>query len=114
MNKFLCGVEGVRLAGGNDDEDPLTGGVLRDGSFMVVECVEGGKVGSGDKVGGVGCGIVVSNNSDLNNVENVRFASSAVSCQYLAHTMWSHLPHTLLKVELAVGCTLLGLGWSGR
>ena len=43
----------MRLAG-NDEEETFVGGVLdREGSLMVVECVEGGNVGSGDKVGGV-------------------------------------------------------------
>lgn len=55
MKRFLWGVEGVRLAGGSDDDDTLVGGVLDlEGSLMVVECVEGGNVGSGDNVGGVG------------------------------------------------------------
>lgn len=74
-------MEGVILAGGNDADDPFTGGVLDlEGSFMVVECVEGGSVGSGDNVGGVACGIVVSNSSVRKIVENVRFASSAMQC----------------------------------
>ena len=48
-------MEGVRLAGGSEEEDTLVGGVLdREGSFMVVEWDEGGIVGSGDNVGGVG------------------------------------------------------------
>lgn len=55
MNKFLCGVDGVRVAGGSDDEDALTGGVLDlDGSLMVVEWVEARNEGSGESVGGVG------------------------------------------------------------
>ena len=77
MKRFLWGVDGVRLAGGKE-EDTLVGGVRDlDGSLKVVECVEVGKVGSGDKFGGVGCGIVVSKSSERNNVEKVRFASSA-------------------------------------
>ena len=48
---------------------------------MVVEWVDGGSVGSGDRVRGVGCGIVVSNISDLRRVEKVRFASSAAKSQ---------------------------------
>lgn len=53
MKRFLWGVDGVRLAG-SDEDDTFVGGVLDlDGSFTVVECVEGGKVGSGDSVGGV-------------------------------------------------------------
>ena len=55
MKRFLWGVEGVRLAGGNEEEDTFVGGVRDlDGSLNVVECVEVGKVGSGDSVGGVG------------------------------------------------------------
>ena len=81
MKRFLWGVEGVMLAGGSDEDGPFTGGVLAlDGSLIVVECVEGGNVGSGDNVGGVACGIVVSKSSDLRTVENVRFASSAKQC----------------------------------
>ena len=78
MKRFLWGVEGVMLVGGRDEVDPFTGGVLAlEGSLIVVECVEGGNVGSGDNVGGVACGIVVSKSSVLRTVENVRFASSA-------------------------------------
>ena len=45
----------MRLAGGSEEDDTLVGGVLDlDGSFIVVEWVEGGNVGSGDNVGGVG------------------------------------------------------------
>ena len=81
MKRFLCGVEGVILAGGKDDVDPVTGGVLAlEGSLMVVECVEGGIVGSGDNVGGVACGMVVSKSSVRNTVAYVRFASSAMQC----------------------------------
>ena len=59
MKRFLWGVAGVMLAGGSDEDEPFTGGVLDlEGSFMVVECVEGGIVGSGDNVGGVAWGIV--------------------------------------------------------
>ena len=47
---------------------------------MVVECVDDGNVVSGDSVGGVACGIVVSKISVLKTLENVRFASSAVHC----------------------------------
>lgn len=114
VKRFLWGVEGVRLAVGSDEEDPLTGGVLLDGSLMVVECVEGGRVGSGDKVGGVGCGIVVSNSSDLNSVEKVRFASSAASSQHWLQTVRYRVGLTFLKVQLAVRRTLLCLRWSCR
>lgn len=54
VNRFLWGVEGVRLVG-NELDETLVGGVLdRDGSFIVVACVEGSNEGSGDSVGGVG------------------------------------------------------------
>ena len=73
MKRFLWGVEGVRLAG--SEEERFVGGVLDlDGSFTAVEWVE---VRSGERLGGVGWGIVVSNNSDRRRVEKVRFASSA-------------------------------------
>lgn len=59
VKRFLWGVAGVMLAGGKDEDEPFTGGVLDlEGSLIVVECVEGGSVGSGDNVGGVACGIV--------------------------------------------------------
>ena len=78
MKRFLWGVEGVRLAGSEEDER-FVGGVLDlDGSLIVVEWVE---VRSGDRLGGVGCGMVVSNNSDRRRVEKVRFASSAAESQ---------------------------------
>ena len=51
VNKFLCGVDGVRFAVGNDDEERFVGGVRAlEGSLMVVEWVEGGSVGSGDSI----------------------------------------------------------------
>jgi len=54
VKRFLWGVDGVRLAGGSDDEEVFVGGVRDlEGSSMVVECVFGGKVVSGDSVGGV-------------------------------------------------------------
>lgn len=54
MKRFLCGVDGVRLAGGSDDEEVCVGGVRDlEGSFMVVACVFGGRVVSGDSVRGV-------------------------------------------------------------
>ena len=38
MKRFLWGVEGVRLVGAFDEDDPFIGGVLaRDGSLIVVE-----------------------------------------------------------------------------
>jgi hypothetical protein len=71
-------VEGVKETG-SDVLEPLLGGV-RDlvGSWLVVECEEGSKELSGERLGGVGCGIVVSNISERSRVENVRFASSAI------------------------------------
>lgn len=78
MKRFLWGVEGVRPAGSEEDER-FVGGVLDlDGSLKVVEWVEGR---SGDRLGGVGCGTVLSNNSDRRRVEKVRFASSATQSQ---------------------------------
>jgi hypothetical protein len=77
VKRFLWGVDGVKEPG-NDVLDELLGGVCDlVGSFMVVECEEESKVESGDRLGGVDCGIVVSKISDRSNVENVRFASSA-------------------------------------
>ena len=78
MKRFLWGVEGVRLAGSEEDEK-FVGGVLDlDGSLIVVEWVE---VRSGDRLGGVGWGMVVSKSSDRRRVEKVRFASSAAESQ---------------------------------
>lgn len=55
VKMFLCGVDGVRLAGASTDDGRPLGGVLAlDGSLIVVECEEDGNAGSGDKVGGVG------------------------------------------------------------
>ena len=45
---------------------------------------------SGERLGGVGCGIVVSNNSDRRRVEKVRFASSAAQNQVrIFHGCWA-------------------------
>jgi hypothetical protein len=78
VKRFLWGVEGVNEAG-SEVLVALLGGVCdRVGSFIVVECEEGSKVGSGERLGGVGCGMVVSKISERSNVENVLFASSAV------------------------------------
>ena len=74
MKRFLWGVEGVRLAG-SEEEERFVGGVLDlERSLTVVEWVE---VRSGERLGGVGCGTVLSNSSDRRRVEKVRFASSA-------------------------------------
>ena len=79
VKRFLWGVEGVKEAG-NDVLVVLLGGVWdRVGSFIVVECEESINVESGERFGGVGCGIVVSKISERSNVEKVRFASSAVT-----------------------------------
>lgn len=68
----------MRLEVGKDDEDALNGGVLDlDGSFMVVEWVEGGNVGSGDNAGGVCWGTVGPNSSVWRRVSKVRFCSSS-------------------------------------
>ena len=77
VNRFLCGVDGVRDPGASI-EFPLVGGVREEVAPLIcVECDDGGRVGSGDRVGGVCWGIAESKISDLSNVENVRFASSA-------------------------------------
>lgn len=55
VKMFLCGVDGVRLAGANTDDGRLLGGVRAlDGSLTVVECEDDGNAGSGDRFGGVG------------------------------------------------------------
>lgn len=55
VNMFLCGVDGVRLAGAREVEVWFDGGVLaREGSLIVVESEVGEKAGSGDRCGGVG------------------------------------------------------------
>ena len=69
-------MEGVRLAGGTDDDETCEGGVLdRVGSLAVVAWLE---MRSGERLGGVGCGTVLSKSSERSRVEKVRFASSAV------------------------------------
>ena len=79
VKRFLCGVDGVSEAG-SEGLEVLFGGVCdRVGSLMVVECEEGSSVVSGERLGGVGWGIVVSKISERSNVENVRLASSAVN-----------------------------------
>jgi hypothetical protein len=72
VKRFLWGVEGVKEAG-KEVLDELLGGVWDlVGSFMVVEWEEGIRVASGERLGGVGWGMVVSKISDRSNVENVR------------------------------------------
>lgn len=80
-----------------------------------MECDELGKLGSGDNVDGAACGIVFSKSSALNRVEKVLFASSAIFCQHGSDIKKgkSHRRHTFLKVELAMGSPLLGLGRCG-
>jgi hypothetical protein len=84
VNRFLWGVEGVKEEGNDEFVGGLGGVCERVGSLMVVACDEGRIEVSGDKFGGVGCGIVVSNISARNSVENVRFASSATKYVSLA------------------------------
>jgi hypothetical protein len=74
VNMFLCGVDGVMELGIGMFAALLGGVCERVGSLIVVEC----EVVSGDRFGGVGCGICESYISPLNSVENVRFASSAI------------------------------------
>ena len=101
----------MRLLGGNDEDDALVGGVLDlDGSLMVVECVELGKVRSGDREGGVGCGIDVSKSSERSRVENVRFASSATRFELVASQRFVQLLLTFLKMKLPMRWTSLYLG----
>jgi hypothetical protein len=77
VKRFLWGVDGVNEVG-NEVLDELLGGVCeRVGSLIVVECDEGSNVVSGERFGGVGCGISEPKISPLRSVENVRFASSA-------------------------------------
>ena len=64
------------LAGGREDAELCAGGVSLVGSFMLIGCV---RIGSGDRLGGVGWGIVVSKSSERRRFENVRLASSAMS-----------------------------------
>jgi hypothetical protein len=78
VKRFLCGVEGVKEVGKGGMEELLGGVRERVGSLMVVECEDGNNAGSGDKLGGVGCGIVLSKISARRRVEKVRFASSAI------------------------------------
>ena len=112
MKRFLWGVEGVRLAG--SEEERFVGGVLDlDGSLSMVEWAE---VRSGDRLGGVDCGMVVSNNSDRRRVEKVRFASSAAGEQnqfsMLAKDYRALL--TFLEMELPMRSPFLGFRWCRR
>ena len=54
MKRFLWGVEGVNETGSGVLEALLGGVCDRVGSLMVVEWVDGGKVMSGEWLGGVG------------------------------------------------------------
>ena len=111
----MCGVDGVNEAG-NEGFEELLGGVCdRVGSLIVVECDEGSSVGSGERLGGVGWGIVVSKSSERSNVENVRFASSAVELiSARSHCKTHFFLLTLLKMKLAMGNSFLLFRWSGR
>ena len=108
VKRFLWGVEGVKERG-RDVLDELVGGVCdRVGSFMVVECDEGSKIESGDRFGGVCCGIVVSKISERSNVENVRFASSAGhGVSRLLKPVEAPFSLTSLKMKLTMRCSLL-------
>jgi hypothetical protein len=116
VKRFLCGVEGVRETG-SEEAGPLLGGV-RDlvGSWLVVELL-GSNVVSGERFGGVGWGIVVSNNSDRSKVEKVRFAVSAdinVSLKMvplpneITHIVGNAIPHVVcvfsVLMVLLVNC----------
>jgi hypothetical protein len=79
VKRFLWGVEGVKEAGKEVLVELLGGVRERVGSLMVVECDEGKSVGSGERLGGVAWGMVLSKISERSNVENVRFASSAMN-----------------------------------
>ncbi len=88
VKRFLCGVEGVMETGREVLEELLGGVCDRVGSWIVVECEDGNNVGSGERLGGVGWGMVVSKISCLSNVENVRFASSAVATLLVMHVSY--------------------------
>ena len=93
---------------GSEEEERFVGGVLDlDRSLIVVEWVE---VKSGERLGGVGCGTVVSNNSDRRRVEKVRFASSAVQNQsQLSRCARGYrVLLTFLKMELSVRSPFFG------
>lgn len=107
VKRFLCGVEGVRLAGGSEDDDAWAGGVRDlDGSLIVVECVD---VISGDRCGGVGWGIVVSKSSDRRRVENVRLASSAAQVQKgLSCSLMGQNVLTFLEMKFPIWNSLFG------
>ena len=110
LKRFLWGVEGVRLAGGRDEEEPRVGGVCRVDSLRLVGCA---KVGSGEKFGGVGCGIVLSNSSERKRVENVRFASSATKSMNMYHAVHREAL-TPLEMQVSVWSSLLCFRWSCR
>ena len=107
----------MRLAGSEEDEK-FVGGVLDlDGSLIVVEWVE---VRSGDRLGGVGWGMVVSKSSDRRRVEKVRFASSAAESQnVILHDRrvlqrYCRALFTFLKMKLSVRSPSLGFRWRRR
>ncbi len=68
VKRFLWGVEGVKETG-KEELVALLGGVCDlVGSLMVVECDEG-RPASGERFGGVGWGIVLSNISVRRSLE---------------------------------------------
>jgi hypothetical protein len=75
-------------------EDGFGGVCERVGSCMVVLVEPEWIVLSGDRFGGVGCGIVESNISALSKVENVRFASSAICLLGHAHVAYRQCKET--------------------
>ncbi len=104
----------MRLAGGRDDEETCEGGVRdRVGSLMVVAWLD---ISSGERLGGVGCGTVVSNSSERSRVEKVRLASSAKREVMLVLSPNKHdqCPNlkgslTFLKMQFSMWSTLLRL-----
>lgn len=106
MKRFLCGVEGVSEVG-KDVLEELLGGVCdREGSFIVVACDCDAKFESAVWFGAIGCGIVVSNISARNKVENVRFASSAAKLLAICFCSDGNML-TFLKVKFSMRCAFL-------
>lgn len=76
VKRFLRGVEGVPELGNGEIAAALGGVCIRVESLTPV--AEGIMLVSGDRLGGVGWGIVESNISARSTFEYVRFAASAV------------------------------------